>query len=100
MELSRQEYWSGLLFPSPGDLLDTGIKPVSPAWQVDSLPLSRLGSPEGFLPLPVTAALLISSRLEVPVNNTLSQEAVNQRLYGIGIEIPWFPCHLLCKWKA
>ena len=50
-----------------------------------TLPLSCLGSPEGFLPLPVTAALLISSRLEVPVNNTLSQEAVNQRLYGIGI---------------
>ena len=31
MELSRQEYWSGLLFPSPGDLPDPGIKPTSPA---------------------------------------------------------------------
>ena len=29
--ISRQEYWSGLPFPSPGDLLDPGIKPVSPA---------------------------------------------------------------------
>ena len=27
----RQEYWSGLTFPSPGDLLDPGIEPVSPA---------------------------------------------------------------------
>ena len=38
MELSRQEYWSGLPFPSPGGLPDSGIEPRSPAWQVDSLP--------------------------------------------------------------
>ena len=31
MEFSRQEYWSGLPFPPPGDLPDTGIEPVSPA---------------------------------------------------------------------
>ena len=30
MEFSRQEYWSELLFPSPGDLLDPGIEPGSP----------------------------------------------------------------------
>ena len=30
MEFSRQEYWSGLPFPSPGDLPDTGIEPRSP----------------------------------------------------------------------
>ena len=35
---SRQEYWSGLPFPSPGDLPDPGIEPRSPALQVDSLP--------------------------------------------------------------
>ena len=41
MEFSRQKYWSGLPFPSPEDLPDTGIKPVSPvssALQSDSLP--------------------------------------------------------------
>ena len=38
MEFSKKEYWSGLPFPSPGDLSDTGIKPRSPALQVDSLP--------------------------------------------------------------
>ena len=40
MEFSRQEYWSRLLFPSPGHLLNPGIEPaslVSPAWQADSL---------------------------------------------------------------
>ena len=31
IEFSRQEYWSGLLFPSPGDLLDPGIECMSPA---------------------------------------------------------------------
>ena len=37
MELSRQEYWSGLPCPSPGDLSDPGIEPGSPALQADSL---------------------------------------------------------------
>ena len=35
---SRQEYWSRLPFPSPGDLPDPGIEPGSPALQADSLP--------------------------------------------------------------
>ena len=34
---SRQEYWSGLPFPSPGDLPDPGIEPRSPTLQADSL---------------------------------------------------------------
>ena len=34
---SRQEYWSGLPFPSLGDVPDSGIKPGSPALQADSL---------------------------------------------------------------
>ena len=37
MEFFRQEYWSGLPFPSPGDLPNPGIKPRSPALQADSL---------------------------------------------------------------
>ena len=37
MEFPRQEYWSGLPFPSSGDLPDTRIKPVSPTLQADSL---------------------------------------------------------------
>ena len=52
MEFSRQEYWSGLPFLSPGDLPDPGIKPVSPvapALQADSLLLSHWGSPEQLL---------------------------------------------------
>ena len=48
MGFSRQEYWSGLPCFPPGHLPDPGIKPASPvslALQVDSLPLSQLGSP-------------------------------------------------------
>ena len=47
MEFSRQEYWSGLPFPSPGDLPDPGIKPWSPALQADSLPSELPGRPLG-----------------------------------------------------
>ena len=38
MEFSRQEYWSGLPFPSPEDLPNPGIEPESPALQADALP--------------------------------------------------------------
>ena len=37
MGFSRQEYWSGLPFPSPGHLPDPGIEPGSPAFQADAL---------------------------------------------------------------
>ena len=45
MESSRQEYWSGLPYPSPGNLSDPGIDPRSPPLQADSLYLSHQGSP-------------------------------------------------------
>ena len=45
MGFPRQEYWSGLPFPSPGDLPDPGIKPVSPALQADSFSPRCQGSP-------------------------------------------------------
>ena len=40
---SRQEYWGGLLFPSPGDLPNPGIEPGSPALQADALPSEPSG---------------------------------------------------------
>ena len=45
MGFSRQEYWSGLPFPSPEDLPDPGIEPRSPALQADSLPSELPGNP-------------------------------------------------------
>ena len=45
MGFSRQEYWSELPFPSPGNLPDPGIEPVSPSLQADSLPSELPGKP-------------------------------------------------------
>ena len=45
-EFSRQECWSGLPFPSPGDLPNPGIKPESPALQADTLPSEPPGKPQ------------------------------------------------------
>ena len=45
MRISRQESWSGLPFPSPGDLPNQGIESRPPTMQVDSLPTELLGKP-------------------------------------------------------
>jgi len=44
MEFFRQEYWSGLPFPSPGDLPDPGIESRSPSLGADSLPSEPRGN--------------------------------------------------------
>ena len=49
MGFSRQEYWSGLPFPSPGDLPNLEIEPGSPALQADSLPSEPQGKPQNTL---------------------------------------------------
>ena len=46
MEFSRPEYWSGLPFPSPGDLPNQGIEPRPPTLQADSLPAEPQGKPK------------------------------------------------------
>ena len=45
MGFSRQEYWSGLSFPSPGDLPNPGIKPGSPALEAEALTSESPGKP-------------------------------------------------------
>ena len=51
MEFSRQEYWSGVPFSSPGDLPNPGIEPRSPTLQADALPSEPPGKPQE-LPIP------------------------------------------------
>ena len=58
MGFSRQEYWSGLPCPPPGDLPDPGIKSASPELLADSLPLSHQGSPVIYLLLTIDSAVL------------------------------------------
>ena len=59
MEFSRQKYWSGLPFPPPGDLPNSGLNSYLLHllhWQVDSLPLCHLGSPFYMIPLFITTS--------------------------------------------
>ena len=56
MGFSRQEYWSGLPFPSPGDLPDPGIEPRSPAFQADALTSEPPGKPRSSEGLPLFTA--------------------------------------------
>ena len=49
MKFPKQEYWSRLPFAPSGDLPNPGIKPASPTWQADSLPLSHQGKPPNYL---------------------------------------------------
>ena len=63
MEFSRQEYWSGWPFPSPGDLPNPGIEPRSPTLQADSLPAEAPGKPKN-------TGVGSSSRSSQPRNQT------------------------------
>ena len=61
MEFPRQEYWSGLPFPTPGDLINPEIKPVSPASsavQADSSLIAAPGKPQVVNPNPPICATL------------------------------------------
>ena len=62
MEFSRQEYWSGLPFPSPGDLPNPGIKPRSPTLQADAL----LSEPPGKPHIPATRELIFRITTAIP----------------------------------
>ena len=70
MEFSRQEYWNGLPFPSPGDLPNPGIELGSPALQVDSLLSEPPGKPKDTFPQNIkrtTAKLWIIPRAKVVI---------------------------------
>ena len=58
MGFSRQEYQSGLPFPSPGDLSDPGIEPRSPALEADALPSEPPGKPSSGLYMSIPVAQL------------------------------------------
>ena len=60
MVFPKQEYWSGLPFPPPGDRPDPGIEHVCPALLADSLPLSQQGSPDNIMVIIVFMLLLLS----------------------------------------
>ena len=73
MGFSRQEYWSALPFPSPGDLPDPGIEPWSPALQADSLLTELQGKPPREPPTLPTMSL--GAMLSSPLANVMPREA-------------------------
>ena len=71
-ELSRQEYWNGLSFPTLGDLPNPGIKLESPASQADSLPLSHQES---------------NTDINVSTKTTKAlEESIEGNLYDFGLD--------------
>ena len=73
MEVSRQEYWSGLLFPSLGDLPDPRIEPWSPALWADSLPSEPPGKP--------TCTLNYNAKSSIPSSESMGLHAYS--IYSI-----------------
>ena len=67
MGFPKQEYWSGLPFPSPGDPPDPGIEPRSPALQADSLPFELQ---ESLYSIPIATTHF--KELELTMSQTLS----------------------------
>ena len=90
MEFSRQEYFSGLPFPSPGDLPHPGIEPGSPALQSDSLPSEPPGKPH-YSVLKILSLLMGFSRQKYwsglpfpsPVDHSLSELSTMTLLYWV-----------------
>ena len=80
MGFSRQEYWSGLLFPSAGDLPRPGIEPQSPSFQADALTSEPPGKP----PIPLIPEPWMQEIASQPCNTLLSSQKL----------VPWY--WLLC----
>ena len=91
MGFSRQEYWSGLPFPSPGDLPDPGIEPRSPALEADALTSEPPGKPPHDLIASQRLYLQMSSHWGLGFNITILGEHKHS-VYSILISLP-------CRWS-
>ena len=96
MEFSRQEYWSGLLFPSPGDLPDPGTEPTFPALQADSLPSElpgkskNLGDEDEKLSSCTTVTVLILMLWKIPFVPSLMLDSKENLKVAVS--------HDVCEW--
>ena len=91
MEFSRQEYWSGLPFPSPGDLPDLGIKPWSPILWADALPSESPGNPVCNKPAAIVSrAHLEKKKTRSPQRGCGSDPS---RWTLVGVPVTLIPCN-------
>ena len=88
MEFSRQEYWGGWPFPSPGDLSDPGVKPRSPVLQADSYCLGHQGSPGD----PCTVVIILVFK---PQQHWVSPLVRNDQLFQLSVVNYGFICVFL-----
>ena len=100
MGFSRQEYWSGLPFPSPGDLPDPGIEPRSPTLQADALTSAPPGKP-GVYKVPLNSGVIRShcsckSHQCVSESESVSHSIVSDSLRPHEL----YPARLLCPWDS
>ena len=80
MEFSRQEYWSGLRFPSPGDLPDLGIELRSPVLQTDSLPPEPRGKPQNSISRTFFSECLLGSlKFVVSLVSKMKEESSHEK---------------------
>ena len=87
MGFSRQEYWSGLPFPSPGDLPDPGIEPRSPTFQAEALTSEPPGKP--YIYKPTANIILNGEKLKVfPLRSDTRQRCpLSPLLFNIVLEV-------------
>ena len=92
----RQEYWSGLPFPSPGDLPNPGFEPRSPTLQADSLPSEPPGKPLPFFWMPLRGVMgLFRQSSSLHSESSRPDWARGGRTLGIPIIIwTWSTTHL------
>ena len=93
----RQEYWSGLSFPFPGDIPDPVIELESPAWRADSSPQSHLGSPLLFIDFICSSvSLLIPSSWFIPPPPLSPLVTINLFSMLVSLSLSWN--HPLYNW--
>ena len=81
--ISRQEYWSGLPFPSPGDLPDPGIELGSPALEADALTSEPPGKPLRMLKLPHNCTHPHASKVMLKILQARLQQYMNHELQDV-----------------
>ena len=98
---SRQEYWGGLPFPSPGDLPNPGIEPGSPALQADALPPEPPGK-TAICKACQTAILLFwhffsMGMVLIPISCTMSRTSIHSSSSTLSDLVPeiyfWLPLY-------
>ena len=82
---SRQEYWSGLPCPPPGDLFNPGREPRSPTMQADSLPFELPGKPKN------TGVVSLSLLQGNILTHKLNRGLLHCRQIFLPAELPWKP---------